>query len=369
MNHGMKVSGWGLAVCSLVALGGLAGCDAPSANEDVMTIRGAGSTFAAPIIKRWAEEYRSVHPEVVIKYEATGSGDGEKRFRDFNVDFAGTDAGLNRGELSAIDGGALQVPMTAGIIVLAYNREGLPADLKLPREVYVDAFLGKGTRWDDARIVEANPGKTLPSEPINIVTRLDSSGTTFAFTNHLAAISDEWADRFGSSNATSDADRGVKILDWPGKAMKASGNSGVAGRVKQTLYSLGYVQYGAARAVDLAMASIENQAGNYVSPSGASGLEALMNVELQENEVAYVPDPSGERSYPIITYTWMLVRKSYPGAAKTDVVKSFAKWCLSKGQEFAEEAGNVRLAPKVIKKSEATLDALQFAGDAAVASR
>ena len=344
----------------LLALFSLAsGCAEPKSESVTLTISGAGSTFAAPVISKWADEYHKRYPDVAVEYAAVGSGEGERRFLEGKVDFGGTDAGLAESELNSVGGGAIQVPMTAGIIVLAYNPQGLPADLNLPRDVYVDAFLGKGTRWNDQRIQEANPGKQLPDKAINIVVRQDSSGTTFAFTNHLAAVSPEWADKFGSSKATSELDRGVKALDWPGEAMRASGNAGVAGRIKQTHYSLGYVQYGAAREVAVGMAALENRAGNYVSPSGTSGLETLLNAELPDNLLAYFPDPKGEYSYPIVTFTWILLRQEYADDAKTDRIKSFVKWCLNNGQDYAEAAGNVRLAPHVVRASESALGSMK----------
>jgi phosphate transport system substrate-binding protein len=353
-----KTSGFCIVLVALLVF--VSGCAESKPETVTLTITGAGSTFAAPIITKWADEYHKRYPDVAIEYAAVGSGEGEKRFVEGTVDFGGTDAGLHESALSSVDGGAIQLPLTAGIIVLAYNPEGLPVDLKLPRDVYVDAFLGKGTRWNDQRIQDANPGKQLPDKAINIVVRQDSSGTTFAFTNHLAAVSQEWADRFGSSKATSsEINRGVKALDWPGDAMSASGNSGVAGRIKQTLYSLGYVQYGAAREVAVGMAALENQAGNYISPSGTSGLETLLNAELPDDLLAYFPDPKGDYSYPIVTFTWILLRKEYADDMKTDRIKAFVKWCLNNGQDYAEAAGNVRLAPHVVRTSEAALGSMK----------
>ncbi|WP_372725678.1 phosphate ABC transporter substrate-binding protein PstS [Novipirellula sp.] len=335
------------------------GCSGSRPKISDSAVTGGGSTFAAPIINTWAEQYHKRHADVDIHYESIGSGEGEKRFIEGSIDFGGTDAGLSEATLSSVEGGAIQIPITAGIIVLAYNPEGLPAKLNLPRNVYVDAFLGKETRWNDPRIQEANPGKKLPDQPIHVIVRQDSSGTTFAFTNHLAAINDEWADQFGSNPSDASRGRGVKVLDWPGAAMSASGNSGVAGRIKQTPYSISYVQYGAAREVGLGMAALENRAGNYVAPSGTSGLETLLNAELPDNLLAYVPDPRGEYSYPIVTFTWILLRKQYADEAQTERVKSFIQWCLTSGQDYAEAAGNVRLAPHVIRASESKLESMK----------
>jgi phosphate transport system substrate-binding protein len=333
----------------------LSGCSAPPPPVDVVTISGAGSTFAEPIIKRWAEEYHKRNPQVRIVYEGVGSGEGEKRFLTEKVDFGGTDAGLRADQLAAVPRGAVQVPITAGIVVLAYNAEGLPADLHLPREVYVDVLLGKGIRWSDPRIQAANSGQPLPDKDITVVVRQDSSGTTFALTNHLAAVSSEWRDRFGNKNAKDELELGVKTLNWPGAPLRAPGNSGVAGMIKRTPYSIGYVQYGAAREIDLPMAMLENKAGNFVQAAGTSGLETLLNAQLPPDLRGYFPDPEGEYSYPIVTFTWVLVFHEYPEPGKGKQVRDFFRWCLTRGQDYSEAVGNVRLAPHVIRAAERAL--------------
>ncbi|QEG39112.1 phosphate ABC transporter substrate-binding protein PstS [Roseimaritima ulvae] len=361
-----------MEISKTVAIGALfalvvaftSGCADSHSGAKGLTVTGGGSTFAAPLIAKWADEYYQRNPDFSVEYAAVGSGDGEEGFLNGTEDFGATDAGLSTADLAQAEGGALQVPITAGIIVLAYNPDGLPADLKLPRAVYVDAFLGKGTRWNDPRIAEANPGQSLPDEPIKIVVREDSSGTTFAFTNHLANLSQEWADAYGSSEATSDLDRGVKDLHWPDNASRCGGNSGVAVKIKQTQYSLGYVQYGAARDANISMAALENKAGNYVPPTGTSGLETLLNAELTDGLRAYIPDPEGEYSYPIVTFTWLLLRKEYEDETKTAQIKAFAEWCLNQGQDYAEAAGNVRLAPHVVRAAEAELTSMQSATEA-----
>lgn len=337
----------------------LAACSPQTAPVEARTITGAGSTFAAPLMKTWAEEYSRRRPEVRIDYQAVGSGEGEKRFLTGEVDFAGTDAGIKSDVLDEASRGAIQIPITAGIIVLAYNPDGLPSDLKLPRDLYADLFLGKPLKWDDARIQTANPGAKLPSANIAVVVRQDSSGTTFAFSNHLAAINSTWRGRFGNRQPKSADDLGVKVLDWPGAVLPAPGNDGVAGLIKRTPYSIGYVQYGAARDVGLEMAWLQNKAGTFVQPTGTSGLETLLNVKLPPNRLGYFPDPEGEFSYPIVTFTWMLIRGGYRDDAQFQAVKDFARWCLASGQDYSEAAGNTRLAPQVIRDGEKALRSLE----------
>ncbi|EMI53081.1 phosphate ABC transporter substrate-binding protein PstS [Rhodopirellula sallentina] len=330
----------------------ISGCSNEELNTPQSTLQGSGSTFAEIIVQKWATEYERRNEAIEVVYEGIGSGGGEKEFLAGKTDFGATDAGVTQDVIDSVDGGAIQVPITAGVIVLAYNPEGLPKNLQLPREVYADVFLGKEVRWNDAHIQKANPDQDLPNEVIQPVVRLDSSGTTWAFTNHLSSISDEWREEHGNPKATGDTDLGVKTLNWSGQNLKGDGNSGVAGLVQRTPYTIGYVQYGAARDVNLPMASLENQAGSFVAPGGTSGLETLLNAKLPSNLVGYFPDPEGEHSYPIVTFTWMLLRQKYADSEKAQQVKDFVQWCLTSGQDYSEASGNVRLAPHVIRSAE-----------------
>src|SRR5262249_12468151 len=161
------------------------------------------------------------------------SSEGEKRFLAGSVDFGASDVGLTNEQMAQVSRGALLVPTTAGSIVLAYNLEGAGGPLRLKRDVYVDIFLGKIKRWDDPRITELNPGLRLPHASIYVVARREGSGTTFAFTNHLAAIRPEWKKSRGAGHK----------IDW-GEVSLAEGNEGVAEVIKRTPGAIGYVEYG-----------------------------------------------------------------------------------------------------------------------------
>ena len=176
----------------LFILGIAVGCSSNKgeAPADSITIKGAGSTFVGPLFRKWCEQYHKQHPNVVVDYDVVGSGEGTKRFLEGTVDFGASDAALTDEQIAAVQRGAVLIPVTAGSIVLAYSPEGLPPQLKLSRSVYADIFLGKITRWDDDRIAAINPGATFPKRDIALVVRQDGSGTTFALTNHLSAISD-----------------------------------------------------------------------------------------------------------------------------------------------------------------------------------
>jgi phosphate transport system substrate-binding protein len=315
-----------------------------------LQVHGAGATFPAPLYKKWLEEYHKHRPEVLLSYDAIGSGEGVKQFTAGAVDFGASDAAMSDAQIAEVKRGVQLAPMVAGSIVLAYNLEGLGGDLKLSRDVYVDIFLGKIKAWDDLRIKCINPDLKLPRSDIAIIVRHDGSGTTYAFTNHLSAISQEWRDR-GPGVGT--------LIDWPGNAMTARGNESVAGRIKMSKGSIGYVEYGMAKRAGLSLAWLENRAGQFIQPHGGSGLATLLNTPLSENLRVFFPDPEGQDSYPIVTYSWLLLYKQYDDPQKLAALKQFVKWCLTVGQEYNESMGFVRLPPPVITRTMVAVDSLQ----------
>jgi phosphate transport system substrate-binding protein len=324
-----------------------AGTSSKNVPPGTMHIHGAGATFPAPLYKKWIEEYQKRRPEVMVSYDVIGSGEGVKEFMAGRVEFGASDAAMSDAQIAEVARGVQLVPAVAGSIVLAYNLEGLVGELKLTREVYVDIFLGKIKSWDDLRIKRINPELNLPKSDIALVVRQDGSGTTYAFTNHLSATSDEWRDR-GPGVGT--------LIDWPGNAMAARGNEGVAGRIKISKGCIGYVEYGMARRTGLSMAWLENKAGQFIEPHGGSGLATLLNTSLPENLRVFFPDPDGQDSYPIVTYSWLLLYRQYDDVPKLGALKQFVRWCLTTGQEFNESLGFVRLPPQIIARAMEALD-------------
>jgi phosphate transport system substrate-binding protein len=315
-----------------------------------MVVRGAGATLPAPLYERWILVYRERHPEAVITYEAVGSGEGQRRFLANAVDFGASDAALSDEQIARAKSGARLVPVTGGIIVLAYNLPGLSKPLRLSRDVYVDIFNRQIRTWNDPRIRASNPDVDLPHRNITIVARQDSSGTTFAFTNHLAAISEAWRDRGpGVSN----------LVDWRG-AMLARGNEGVAGRIKVSADSIGYVEYHFAKRLGLPMARLQNKAGRFVDPNDQSGQAALASgKQMPENLRLFLPDPDGEASYPIVTYSWLLLHARYADHDKATAIKKFVAWSLTDGQMYSRDLGYITLPPEIATPSLASLDRIE----------
>jgi phosphate transport system substrate-binding protein len=240
------------------------------------------------------------------------------------------------------------VASTAGMVVLAYNVPGLQGELKLLRDVYPGILSGQIRYWDDPKIQTVNPGVGLPHRNIVIVARHDSSGTTFALTNHLAAVSLAWREQ----------GLGVgKLVEWPASAMLASGNEGVASRIKISEGSIGYVEYGFAKRLGLPMALLQNKAGKFVAPDDASGTQSLAEASAKTatglNQS--IVDPSGPNAYPIVTFSWLLLYRKYDDLQKRSAVRDFVAWGLSSGQAFSQKLGYLPLPGEVVASGEQAL--------------
>jgi phosphate transport system substrate-binding protein len=243
--------------------------------------------------------------------------------------------------MARVPAGVQLLPVTAGSVVLAYNLPGFEGELRLSRKAYAGVFSGRIKNWNDRLIVATNPKAKLLKITIATVVRQDGSGTTYAFTKHLDAIDETWRSRYGAAT----------LVDWPGNAMRATGNEGVAGLIKHSEGSIGYVNYEFARKIGLPMATLENKEGNYVRPSVQSAAAALASAQLPGNLRAFVPDPAGRDSYPIVTLTWILLRKDYGDAAKARALRELLGWCLQDGQKYAPELNYIPLPADVVAKA------------------
>jgi len=325
---------------------------APSVRPGGVLLRGAGATFPSVLYKQWFSAYQKQHPDTVITYDKVGSGEGVRRFVKANVaseeqvDFGASDAAMTDEQMARVPEGALLVPMTAGAVAIAYNLPHFSGELRLSRIALTGIFSGEITSWNDPRIAQSNPTVKLPKLTIATVVRQDSSGTTFAFTKHLDSISERWRKQYGP----------VTLVNWPGNALRAKGNEGVAGTIQHTEGSIGYVAYEFARQLELPMASLENKDGRFVAPSPQSASAALESVQLPENLRAFVPDPGGRDAYPIVTMSWILLYQNYSDAKKREAVKDLFSWCLRDGQQEATKLGYAPLPDNVASKS---LQALQ----------
>ncbi len=313
-----------------------------AAGDASISLTGAGASFPAPLYQRWFAEYNKKNPNVQISYQSIGSGAGIEQFTNGTVDFAASDVAMTPEEIAKVERGVVLLPMTAGSIVVAYNIPNVKTGLRLPRDVYTDIFLGNIKNWNDARIAKANENVKLPDLPINVVHRSDGSGTTSVFTQHLSAISPQWKSQVGSGRS----------VRWPAGS-GAKGNEGVTAQIQQSQGAIGYVEYSYAKKNNLAMAALQNQAGNFIEPTPEAAAKTLAAVELPENLVAFITDPEGAESYPIVTYTWLMAYDNYQDPNEAKTIKSVIEWALTDGQKFSAELGYVPLPEKVVEKAKA----------------
>ncbi|HYA86736.1 MAG TPA: phosphate ABC transporter substrate-binding protein PstS [Nitrospirota bacterium] len=345
----------------IVLLGSVQGCSLQDGREKKVEsppgsvlLRGAGATFPSPLYKRWFDVYRENQPKTIITYDSVGSGEGIRRFIGKNVkeeelvDFGASDAAMSDEDIAKVQNSVVLLPFTAGSVVLAYNLPHMDVDLKLSRKAYAGIFQGDIKKWNDPAIAKTNPGVKLPNLSIATVVRQDSSGTTYAFTKHLDAISEKWRAEHGPAT----------LLNWPGNAMRAKGNEGVAARISQSIGSIGYVSNEFARKLGLKLAVLENREGNFVKPTEQSCTAALATAEMPENLRVFVPDPSGQDAYPIVTFSWILLYKNYTDAEKAKSIRTLFQWCLLDGQKYAPQLGYVPLPAKVTDRILAALNAV-----------
>jgi len=318
------------------------------APSDIVTIQGAGATFPAPLYKRWFLEFYLAHANVRVNYQAIGSGAGVSQLQEGLTDFAASDEALNKGRLDAVAKTLgdrertkvelIQVPFTGGAVALCYNVPGDP-ELALPRKVYVGMALGEIKFWDDEAIKQANPNVKLPHQPITFIRRAESSGTTFVFTTHLNAIDDRW-------KKENDGPGAGKTPQWK-VGIGGKGNSGVAALISQTPGAFGYLEAGYAELIGLKMAKLENHAGNFIEPTNENCLAALEEAKFNDVFGAIVADPRGKSAYPIVTFTWVIVRKRYASQRLGDDLRTVLSYCLEdqerNGQALSKDLGYVKL--------------------------
>jgi len=288
-------------------------------------LNGAGATFPAPLYQRWFQDYARTSGSRV-NYQSVGSGAGVRQFIAGTVDFGASDEPIKASEIKQVKRGVVQIPMIGGTIAVAYNKPG--CSLKLTQKQTVDIFAGRIKDW-----------KALgcAAGPIRTVYRSDGSGTTFAFTNSL--------DAFGGWTA------GVgKSVKWP-TGVGGKGNEGVAGTIRQTPGSIGYVNTGFVKANKLQAAAIQNKAGKFVLPTATSGAAALNSIALDSNLAGENPNPAGAGAYPISTLTWVLAYKSGNGAKADDIRKALNYALSSKAQMIADDLGYVPLAGSILNKA------------------
>ncbi len=313
---------------------------------------GAGATFPYPLYSKWFDVYNK-KAGVQINYQSVGSGAGIQQLSQRTVDFGASDAPMTDEQLKAAPGEVLHIPTVMGAVVVTYNLAGVDKGLKLTPDTLSGIFLGSVKKWSDPRIAADNPNVKLPDADIAVVHRSDGSGTTNIFTDYLSTVSPEWKSKVGKSTS----------VNWP-VGLGAKGNEGVAGQVKQTPGSIGYVELAYAVQNKLPYAFMKNQAGQFVEPtlesttSAAAGSASNMPEDLR---VSIVNAP-GEKSYPIAGYTYILVYKDQQDPAKGKALVDFLWWGIHDGEQYATGLLYAPLPKEVVTRDEAKIKSIASQG-------
>ena len=320
--------------------------------DDKADLTGAGATFPAPIYQAWFQDYLKVAPGVKTNYQGVGSGGGIQQYTEKTVDFGATDLPMTDAEQAkATD--TQHIPMVLGSVVITYNLDGVTAPLKFDGDTIAKIWLGKITKWNDPAIAALNPGVKLPTSTISVVSRSDSSGTTGVFTDYLSAISPDWKKDIGVQ----------KAVKWP-VGQGGSGNAGVTNGVKQTKDSIGYVELNYAIANKLPYADMKNKAGKFVPATIASTSAAAAGVTLPEDYRVSIVNAEGDTTYPISSFTYLLVRKDAASCAKAKPLVNMLWWVFH-DPSAAKTATELNYAPvpeKALAPIEKTLQGLKCEG-------
>lgn len=323
-------------LAGLVGVGTLVAASTALAQD----LTGAGATFPDPIYKKWFSDYAS-KTGVKINYQSIGSGGGIKQFTEQTVDFGASDAPMSDDEMSKLKSPALHIPTVLGAVVITYNLPELAKPLNLSGDVIAGIFLGKITKWSAPEIAALNKGVALPNKDILVVHRSEASGTTYVFTDYLAAVSQAW--KAGPAKG--------KEVQWP-VGLGGKGNEGVTGMVKQTPGSLAYVELAYARQNKLPYAAVKNATGDLVLPSiesiTAAGAGVAAKLSPTSDLRVSLVNPPGKGAYPISAWTFILIYQNQTDPAKGKKLIDFLKWALHDGQASAPSLDYAPLPKNIV---------------------
>ncbi|MFM8937130.1 MAG: phosphate ABC transporter substrate-binding protein PstS [Vulcanococcus sp.] len=312
------------------AIGTLATLGVAATASAQTTLNGAGASFPAPFYQRAFSG--AAAQGIMVNYQSVGSGAGVRQYIKESVDFGASDEPLKASDYAKVKRGVVQIPTVGGTIAVAYNKPDCKG-LKLTQAQLVDVFLGEIKTWDQ---LKCGKGK------LKVAHRSDGSGTTFAFTNSLSAFSSKWKSKVGEG----------KSVNWP-VGVGGKGNEGVAGVLTNSPGAIGYVSRAFVKA-PLQAAAIQNKAGNFVLPDLAGGAAALNEIRLDANLAGEDPNPTGAKSYPITTLTWILAYKE-GNSLKAGPIRKALLYLLGPGQNLADDLGYVPLRGDILKKAKAAV--------------
>ena len=311
--------------------------------EAKVLINAAGATFPYPIYGKWFDEFGKTNPDAQINYQSIGSGGGIRQFTEGTVDFGASDMPMTDEQIGKVKNKPLHFPTVLGGLVPTYNIPGVTQELKFTPEALAGIYLGKIKKWNDPELQKANAGAKLPDTEIVVVHRSDGSGTTFVWTDYLAKVSPEWKSKVGANTSVS----------WPA-GLGGKGNEGVAGIVKQTPNSIGYVELIYALSNKMAYGFVRNSAGTYLKADLDSVTEAAAAAAktMPADFRVSITNAPGAKAYPISSFTWLLIPSKIDDQAKKKAIVTFLHWMLSDGQKYAGALGYAPLPKDVIAKEE-----------------
>ncbi len=339
----------GVVLLTLAVLGGLVFPRQPAAGTE---LSGAGATFPHPYYKTVFDAFSRQSP-VTVRYQATGSGEGIRSLLDRKADFGATDAFMTPEEIRSAPAPIVHVPTCLGAVVLTYYLPGNPK-LRLSADVIADIFLGRITRWNDPRIGGLNPDHRFPDLAVRVVHRSDSSGTTFIVSEYLTKTSQAWRDKVGTG----------RTVKWP-VGIGGKGNPGVAGMVKQTPGSIGYVELIYALGNDLTVAALRNRAGRFVEPV-PDAVTLAARVPLPDDTNASLTDTDVLDGYPISSFTWigLYQEQDYDGRSRErgEALVRLLWWVTHEGQAYARPLQYAPLPDEAVRKAETLLRSVTYRG-------
>lgn len=335
-----------MTIFKKAALGAVAVILIASAAHAQLKLNGAGATFPYVIYSKWFDVYHE-KTGMEFNYQSIGSGGGIKQVIEGTVDFGATDAIMTDDQLKEAHGkqgsDVIHIPTVIGAVVITYNIQSVTAGLKLTPDLIAGIFLGDIARWNDPKISAVNPGLSLPDQAIIVAHRSDGSGTTNIFTDYLTKVSKTWEQKVG---------RGTSV-NWP-VGLGGKGNEGVAGLVKQSEGSIGYVELAYAVKNNLPFASLRNKAGRFVEANfeAVSAAAAGAAKDMPEDLRIYLTDADGKGSYPISGFTWLLIYKDMKDKEKAKAIVEFLKWAMTGGQSYTKDLYYAPLPKEVVKMCE-----------------
>jgi phosphate transport system substrate-binding protein len=318
--------------------------------QGTVQLQAAGATFPAPIYTKWFDAYNKIHSNIQVNYQPVGSGGGIRQLIAKTVDFGASDGPMTDEQLQQAGFKILHFPTVLGAVVPSYNVAGVTESLKFTQKALAGIFLGTITKWNDPEIAKSNSGAKLPAEDIVVIHRSDGSGTTYIWTDFLSKASPDWKSKVGMGTS----------INWP-VGLGGAKTDGVAGLIKQTPNSIGYIELTYALQNNISYGDVQNPAGTFVKASLSSVSDAASGAasNMPDDFRVSITNAPGKNAYPIASFTWLLIPAQIQDSGKRDIIKGFLNWMLKDGQGYCEGLAYAKLPPAVVTKEMKAISMVQ----------